>query len=180
MKIGIIVGSISKNSNNMKIGKFLVEEYKQDFDMNIIDIKDLPMYNEDIELDPPETVKKLKREVKDSDALIFITREYNRSTPGVLKNALDWLSRVDRPLLGKPTMVIGATMGSLGTSRAQTHLRQILNSGGIACLNLPSNEVLISNIGDKLDENGNLIDQSTIDFLDLTMKNFIEWVKKVK
>lgn len=180
MKIRVIVGSISKKSNNMKIAKFLVDRYRDKFDIEILDIKEMPMYNEDIELDPPQIVEDIKKEAKESDAIIFVTPEYNHSIPGVLKNTLDWFSRVERAIVGKPTMILGASTGFLGTVRSQNHLRQVLNSGGISCVNLPGNEVFISNVEDKLDKDGNLIDESTIEYIDKTIENFIDWVEKVR
>ncbi len=83
-------------------------------------------------------------------------------------------------MIGKPSMIIGATMGNLGTVRAQVHLRQILNSGLVNTLNLPANEVFISTIHEKLDESGKLIHEPTIKYLDEVMDNFIQWIKKVK
>lgn len=180
MKIRVIVGSISKGSNNMKIGKFLVDRYKDRLDIEILDIKDMPMYNMDIELDPPQIVLDVKRQAGSADGIIFVTPEYNHSIPGVLKNTLDWFSRVERAIPGKPTMVIGASTGMLGTVRGQTHLRQVLNSGGISAINLPGNEVFIANVEDKLDEEGRLVDEATIKFLDKAVDNFIDWVEKIK
>lgn len=180
MKLRIIVGSISKKSNNMKIAKFMVDRYKDKYDIDIIDIKEMPMYNQDIELDPPQIVLDVKKEAKESDGIIFVTPEYNYSIPGVLKNTLDWFSRVERAVAGKPTMVIGASTGFLGTVRSQNHLRQVLNSGGLACLNLPRNEVYIANVEDKLDQDGKISDQATIGYLDKTLDNFVDWIEKIR
>ena len=83
-------------------------------------------------------------------------------------------------MIGKPAMVVGVSMGNLGTVKAQMHLRQILNSGAIGAITLPANEVFIGTIQDKIDESGNLIDEGTIKYLDETVDNFIEWVKKIK
>lgn len=179
MNIKVIVGSISEQSNNMKLAKNLVDRYKDKFDISILDIKDMPMYNEDIELDPPQIVLDIKREAKESDGIIFVTPEYNHSIPGVLKNTLDWFSRVERAIANKPTMVLGATTGILGTVRGQTHLRQVLNSGGVAAINLPGNEIFISQIEDKLDADGKFTDESTLEFIDITIDSFIEWVKDI-
>lgn len=180
MKLKIIVGSISKKSNNMKIAKFIENKYKDKLDIEILDIKEMPMYNEDIELDPPQVVLDIKKSAKEADGIIFVTPEYNHSIPGVLKNTLDWFSRVERPIANKPTMILGASTGSLGTVRSQTHLRQVLNSGGVAAINLPGNEVFISNVEDKLDKQGKLIHEATIEYIDKTIDNFINWIKKVK
>ena len=125
MKIVAMVGSMSKESNNKKVVKFMQKRYKDKLDIEILSIDKLPMYNQDIELNPPELVVDLREKIKSSDGILFATPEYNHSIPAVLKNAIDWFSRVEPVLIGKPSMVIGATMGNLGTVRAQVHLRQI-------------------------------------------------------
>lgn len=180
MKIVGIAGSIGKDSNNKKLLNFMKERYKNKVDIEVLDISEIPMYNLDIELNPPEIVKEIKHKIKESDGILISTPEYNHSIPGVLKNALDWFSRVDMVMIGKPAMVVGVSMGNLGTVKAQIHLRQILNSGGIGTITLPGNEVFIGTIQDKIDKSGNLIDESTIKYLDGAMDNFINWVEKIK
>lgn len=180
MKIVAMVGSMSRESNNKKIVEFMKERYKDKLDIEILPIQQLPMYNQDIEFDPPEIVKELREKIKLSDGILFATPEYNHSISAVLKNAIDWFSRVEMVMMGKPSMIVGATMGNLGTVRAQVHLRQILNSGLVNTLNLPANEVFISTVQEKLDENGNLIHEPTIEYLDKVVENFINWIKKVK
>lgn len=178
MKIIAILGSISKKSNNKRLAKFIKERYEDTLDIEILTIENIPMYNEDIELDPSEIITNYREKIKSSDGLIFITPEYNHSIPGVLKNVLDWSSRVERVMLNKPAMILGGSTGIMGTIRAQTHLRQILNSPGVGAITLPLNEVFISNIEDKLVD-GNFSDDSTIEFLDRTVDNFMKWVNKI-
>lgn len=180
MKIVALVGSMSKESNNRKIVEFMKEKYKEQLEIEILPIEKLPMYNQDIEEDAPDIVKELRVKIKESDGILFATPEYNHSIPAVLKSAIDWFSRVERVMINKPSMIIGATLGNLGTVRAQVHLRQILNSGGVATLNLPGNEVFISMIHEKLDEDGNLVHKPTIEYLDKVVENFIDWIEKVK
>ena len=178
MKIIAIVGSISKNSNNKKLAEFMKERYTDKLDIEIFTLENIPMYNEDIELDPCEVIINYRETIKSSDGLLFVTPEYNHSIPGVLKNLLDWSSRIERVMLNKPSMIVGASTGAMGTVKAQMHLRQILNSGGVGAITMPRNEVLISNIQDKFD-NGNLNDESTARFLDKAVDDFIEWVNKI-
>lgn len=180
MKIVAIAGSISKDSNNKKLLNFMKERYEDKVNIEILDIGEIPMYNQDNELNPPDIVREIKAKIKASDGILISTPEYNHSIPGVLKNALDWFSRVDMVMIGKPAMVVGVSMGNLGTVKAQIHLRQILNSGGIGTITLPGNEVFIGTIQDKIDESGNLIDEGTIKYLDGTMDNFINWVERIK
>lgn len=179
MNIVAIAGSIRKESYNKKLVKFMKERYKDKVNIEILDIGDIPMYSEDIELNPPEIINELRQKIKNSDGILFSTPEYNHSIPGVLKNALDWFSRVERVMLDKPGMIVGASMGAFGTVKAQIHLRQILNSGGVGVITLPGNEVFIGNIQDKMDEEGKLTDESTIEFLDKTMEEFIKWSEKI-
>ena len=180
MKIIGIAGSNGKDSNNKKLVNFMKERYSDKMDIEVLDIGLLPMYNQDNELNPPDIVKEFKAKIKESDGILISTPEYNHSIPAVLKNALDWFSRVDQVMIGKAAMIVGASMGNLGTVKAQMHLREILNSGGIGSLTLPGNEVFIGSIQNKIDENGNLNDEGTIKFLDSTVDNFVEWVEKIK
>ncbi|MCF6460377.1 NADPH-dependent FMN reductase [Clostridium sp. Cult3] len=180
MNIVALVGSMSKESNNRKIVEFMRERYKDKMDIEILPIEKLPMYNQDIELQPSEIVEELRKKIKQSDGILFATPEYNHSISAVLKNAIDWFSRVERVMVNKPSMIVGASLGTLGTVRAQVHLRQILNSGGVATLNLPGNEVFIGNVHEKLDEDGNLIHEPTIEHLDGVVDNFIDWIDKIK
>lgn len=180
MKVVAIVGSISEQSKNKKLAEFMQKRFKDKLDIEIMLLNDMPMYNEDIELNPPAVVDEMRKQIRESEGLLILTPEYNHSIPGVLKNALDWFSRVERVMLNKPTMIVGASMGALGTVKAQLHLREILNSGGVGAITLPRNEVFIGSIQDKVDEEGYLNDESTIQFLDTVVDQFIDWAKKIQ
>lgn len=177
MNIVALVGSIRKDSYNMQVANFMKERYEEKLNINILPLNDIPMFNEDIEENPPEVVKEFKEKIKNSDGILFVTPEYNHSIPGVLKNALDWCSRVERVMANKPSFIIGASNGSIGTARCQAHLRQVLNTGGIAVKNLPTNEMLIKNVQDKFDGD-KLTDETTIKYLDRTVDRFIDWTNK--
>lgn len=174
MKIVAIVGSIRKESFNLKIAKFMQERYKGRMDIDIVNIRDLPHFDQDIENDPPAVVKEFKRTVADADAVLWVTPEYNYSIPGVLKNAIDWLSRVDKVMIGKPSLIIGASMGILGTVRAQQHLRDILFSSGVSSPIMQGNEVYIASVHEKCNEEGQFVDERTITKLDTVVDNFIK------
>lgn len=180
MKIVAIVGSLRKESYNKKIAKFMMDRYKGNLDIDILSIDNLPLFNEEIEKNPPTTVVDFKSKVKESEGVLIVTPEYNHSIPGVLKNALDWCSRVDRVMVNKPTFIVGASNGNVGTARCQAHLRQVLNSGGISAIDLPGNQVLIADVQDKFDEAGEFIDERTIKYLDKVVNNYIKWAEKVK
>ena len=114
MKVVAIVGSIRKDSYNLKLAKHVQKRYADHFDLEILDLAPLPFYNQDIEIDPPEVVLDFKAKVTEADAVLWVTPEYNATIPGVLGNVIDWLSRVDKVMIGKPSMVMGASMGNLG------------------------------------------------------------------
>ena len=179
MKVVAIVGSLRKESYNRKIANFIKDRYKDKLEIKILEIGNLPLFNEDIEKLPPREVEEFKKEIKNSQGVLFVTPEYNYSIPGALKNALDWCSRKERVMVDKATFIIGASSGNVGTARSQNDLRKVLNSSGLAAINLPGNIVLIDNVQDKFDEDGDFIDERTIKYLDKVVDNFISWAIKI-
>lgn len=177
MKIVAMVGSNRQASYNMQLTQFMQERYAGKLDMEILPIDQLPLYCEDDELNPPEIVIELREKIKLSDGILFATPEYNASIPGLLKNAIDWFSRVEKVMVGKPAMIIGASQGALGTVKAQLQLRQILNAPGVSTLTLPGNEVYVGSVHEKI-KDGKLIDEPTIEFIDSVIDQFIEWIEK--
>ena len=117
MKVVAIVGSIRKDSYNLKLAKHVQNRYADQFEVEILDLAPLPIYNQDIELEAPQVVLDFKAKVKEADAVLWVTPEYNATIPGVLGNAIDWLSRVDKVMNGKPSIVMGTSMGILGLSK---------------------------------------------------------------
>jgi len=178
MKVVAIVGSVRKDSYNKKLAKFVQKRYANQFDLEILDLSSLPFYNQDIENDAPKAVIDFKSKVKTADAVLWITPEYNATIPGVLGNAIDWLSRVDKVMIGKPSLIMGASMGNLGTVKAQAHLRDILFAAGLQSPVLIGNEVYIGAVHTKMDELGNITDEATISFLDTVISNFQQWMKQ--
>ncbi|WP_077324662.1 NADPH-dependent FMN reductase [Virgibacillus siamensis] len=178
MNITALVGSIRKDSYNMQLAKTMQERYSDKLNINIADIGSLPFFAQDEEHNPPQIVQYFKDSIKNADGVLIVTPEYNWSVPGVLKNALDWTSRVDKVLIGKPVMVVGVTPGTAGTLRAQLHLRQILSAPGIQANVLApgGNEVLINFAGQKFD-GGKLADKDTLEFLDNKVKAFVDFVE---
>lgn len=183
MNIFTIVGSIRKESYNMQLAKTMQERYKDKLNIEIADIRNLPFFDQDEEHNPPQVVKDFKEAIAKADGVIIITPEYNWSVPGVLKNAIDWASRVKRVFLGKPVMPLGVSTGMLGTVRAQLHLREILSAPGIQAKVLPpgGNEVLVNFAAQKFDEEtGRLVDETTLSFLDDKIDKFIEMIESSK
>jgi chromate reductase, NAD(P)H dehydrogenase (quinone) len=175
MKIVALVGSIRRDSYNVKLAAYIQKKYQDRFELEILNLRELPMYDQDIENHPPEVVTEFKNKVANADAVLWVTPEYNGTVPGVLVNAIDWLSRVNKVMIGKPSWIMGASMGNLGTVKAQMHLRDILFSPGISSPLLPGNEVYVGAVHQKFDEQGNLTDEATVQFLDTVVDNFINW-----
>ncbi|SDI35734.1 NAD(P)H-dependent FMN reductase [Alteribacillus persepolensis] len=178
MKIAAIVGSTRKESYNLKLAKYIQERYQDKFTLDIVEIGDLPFYNQDTENEPTAEVVEFKKRIKEADAVLWVTPEYNGTITANMKNAIDWLSRVDQVMIGKPSWIAGASMGALGTVKAQAHLRDILFAPGLSSPVLPGNEVLIGAVHEKMDENGDLTDEATIDFLDGVVDNVVQWLEK--
>jgi chromate reductase len=157
-----IAGSLRKDSYNKAALRAAVSLAPKNVQLEIYNsLADIPPFNSDYENNPPDSVKKLKKMVRDANAILFVTPEYNYSVPGVLKNAIDWVSRPfdDNSWEGKAVAIMGAANGAVGSARAQYHLRQIFVFLNMFTLNRP--EVMISFAKQKFDAEGNLIDDET-------------------
>ena len=144
-----------------------------------IDIASLPYYDDALWNDPPAEVIRLKREIAAADAVLFVTPEYNRSIPGILKNAIDWPSRPygDGVWTGKPAAIAGATGGVSGTAAAQAHLRSILPVLGIALMGAP--EIYFQSRPGAFDDEGNIVDERLRSNLGVWVDRFTDWIAKV-
>lgn len=176
-QIAVIVGSLRKESFNRQLANAVVRLAPDDFSFKQLEIDDLPLYNQDDDANPAEAVKRLKSEISAAQGLLFVTPEYNRSVPGVLKNAIDHASRPygENAWKDKPAGIMGASIGAAGTAMAQQHLRNILAYLDVPTLGQP--EAFI-HVTDKLfDENGN-IGPNSKDYLQRWMNQFVAWVKR--
>ena len=179
IKVKAIIGSNSSTSFNLKLVEHMRSRYAGQLEITPVFINDLEMFSVDIESTPPKNVIDFKNNVKDSDAVLFAVPEYNFSIPGVMKNAIDWLSRGgDFTLQNKPGFIVGSSMGVFGSIRPQIQLREILSNPALAPVLLPGNEVYVGSVHEKMNEAGELTDKATIDFLDTVVFNFIEFYKK--
>lgn len=154
MKIAVFVGSLRENSSNKALAKTLEAAKSERATVQYIDIR-LPLYSEDVErAGIPVKVQKMKRVVEAADGVLFVTPEYNRSVPGVLKNAIDWASRPygKTSFAGKPVGIVGSSMGPIGTAVAQADLRHIMLFQNAKVLGQP--EVYIANASEVFDEQG--------------------------
>src|SRR5262245_10154652 len=158
MKILGIAGSLRKASFNRMALNAAAGLLPAGDQLEQFDLEGIPPYNQDLDTKPPARVTDLKKAIRAADAVLISTAEYNYSIPGVLKNAIDWASRPygDSAWKGKPVAVMGASIGNLGTARAQYHLRQVFVFLDMPVVNQP--EVMISAAGSKFDEAGNLTD----------------------
>lgn len=177
MKIVAIVGSLRKESLNMQLVKTIEKRYNHLFEVEIAEIGNLPYFNEDDEKTPPEVVQNFKKMITEADAVLISTPEFNWSISGVLKNALEWLSRVDKVIAGKLVLPMGVSQGALGTVRAQLHLRQVLGSIQATTLPPAGNEIFIGSAGQKF-QDGGLTDEATLKFLDQVVDKFVTFVKE--
>jgi len=178
-QIGILVGSLRKDSLNRKLANAISTLTPSEFSCKIIEIGSLPLYNQDDDSNQAESVKQLKNEIKAVDGLIFVTPEYNRSIPGVLKNAIDHGSRPygQSAWAGKPAGVLGASVGTMGSAMAQQHLRNILAYLDIPTLGQP--EVFLCVKEGMFDGNGHLSNPDTQKFLQGWVDRYVAWIKKM-
>ena len=176
-KIAVVVGSLRKNSFNKKLALALAKLAPSDFLFEHVRIDDLPLYNQDDDGNPSEQVTRLRNHVKESQGLLFVTPEYNRSISGVMKNAIDHASRPYGKNVwdGKPAGVIGASVGPIGTALAQQHLRNILAYLNVPVLGQP--EAFIHNKDGLYDEAGN-IGKDSVKFLQGWVDQYVVFVKK--
>ena len=177
-KIAVVVGSLRKDSFNRKLAIALAALAPADFSFEHVRIDDLPLYNQDDDAHPSDAVKRLKTHVSGSQGLLFVTPEYNRSIPGVLKNAIDHASRPygQSAWAGKPAGVIGVSGGAIGTALAQQHLRNVLAYLDVPTLGQP--EAFIQNKEGLFDERGHIGGPDTRKFLQAWMDKYIDWVKR--
>jgi len=173
IKILGIAGSVRKASFNKSALRAAQKLVPEGASIEIFDIDGLPGFNQDEEKNPPAKVTELKAKIRAADAVLFVTPEYNYSIPGVLKNAIDWASRPygDSAWKGKPVAVMGASVGVIGTARAQYHLRQVFVFLDMDALNQP--EVMI-NASKSFDDHGNLTDQQTKELVGKLLANLVK------
>jgi len=173
-------GSLRKQSYNKAILAAAVETLPDDASLEVFDLEGIPPFNQDIELQPPDKVKEFKAKIRAADAILIATPEYNYSTPGVLKNAIDWASRPygDNAFDGKPVAVMGASIGTLGTARAQYDLRRSFVFLNMLPLNQP--EVMVAFAQDKVDSNGRVTDEKTRKRIKELLENLVSWTRRTR
>jgi chromate reductase, NAD(P)H dehydrogenase (quinone) len=178
IKVAVWVGSLRKDSINRRLARAVERLAPADFSFDHVPIGNLPLYDQDFDHDYPPVCQALKQQIKAADALLFVTPEYNRSMPGVLKNALDIASRPygSNVLAGKPGGMIGASIGATGTAMAQQHLRNVLAYLDVPLLAQP--EVYLKFTEGLIDADGHIGVEGTQKFLQGFVDRYVAWVRK--
>ncbi len=180
MKLVGIVGSIAEDSYNRKLMTFMANRFNNIADIEVVSIKDVPMFSEDDDQTNGMAVQYLKHRIENADGVIMVTPEHNHTTTAALKSTIEWLSYKIHPLEDKPVLILGASYFTQGSSRAQLDLREILEAPGVNALVMPGNEFLLGNVRDAFDDNGNLKDGGTINRLSNLLIKFSKWVNVLK
>jgi len=177
-QIAVLVGSLRRESFNRQLANAVTSLAGPEFSFTQLLIADLPLYNQDDDDKPSAAVKRLKTEIKAAHGLLFVTPEYNRSIPGVLKNAIDHASRPygQSAWAGKPAGVLGASPGAAGTAMAQQHLRNILAYLDVPTLGQP--EAFLKVHEGFFDKGGHVVDPGSKAFLQKWMDAYVAWVRK--
>lgn len=181
MKILAIVGSLRKESFNRQLAKIAGELLKDRAEFEILDYNDVPLLNEDIEFPAPESVTRVRKKLMEADGVWFFTPEYNHYFPGVLKNLVDWISRpiegIEGSILaGKPVAISGITPGISGTALSQDHLVTLLSFLNMNIMNAP--RLVIPKAFEQVDENNRLKLDSSMQFLENQVEEFLKFIEK--
>jgi chromate reductase len=178
-KIAVVVGSIRRDSFNKKLAHAVASLAPPDFSFEFLDIAGLPLYSQDYDHDFPEVARTFKQKISAANALLFVTPEYNRSIPGVLKNALDWGSRPwgQNAWANKPGAVLGTSLGATGTALAQAHLRNVLAYLDVSLMGRP--EMFIKHDENRIDASGKIVNEETRKFLQAFVDKYTVWVQRL-
>jgi chromate reductase, NAD(P)H dehydrogenase (quinone) len=176
IRVALLIGSLRRESINRKLAKAVEKLAPPELAFDAIAIDSLPLYNQDFDGDYPPACARLKQQIEAADALLFVTPEYNRSIPGVLKNAIDIASRPwgTNSFAGKPGAVIGASIGATGSAMAQQHLRNMLAYLDVPLLAQP--EVFIKFTDDLVDAEGRIGNEGTRKFLQGFVDRYVRWL----
>ncbi|HJV62234.1 MAG TPA: NAD(P)H-dependent oxidoreductase [Albitalea sp.] len=177
-RVAVLVGSLRKDSLNRKLARALAPIAPEGMSLEILEIGQLPLFNQDWEAAPPPVVTEFKQRIKAADAVLFVTPEYNRSVPGVLKNAIDVASRPygQSAWSGKPGAVISLSPGAIGAYGANHHLRQSMVFLDVPMMAQP--EAYIGGASQLFDEHGGIVKDDTRQFLQKFLQAFAQWIAR--
>ena len=179
MKFVGLVGSNAELSYNRKLLQFIQRQFKLKFELEVLEIDEVPVFNQDEKWDDSFQLRYLYNKITRADGVIIATPEHNHTITASLKSVLEWLSFKVHPFENKPVMIVGASYHDQGTSRAQVHLRKILDAPGVNAYTLPGNEFLLGKAKEAFDENGNITNEGTVKFLESCLDNFVKYVEVV-
>ena len=177
LKLIGLVGTNSNRSTNRQLLQYMQKHFADKAEIELVEIKDIPIFNKPADKKLPAIVTEIAEKIEAADGVIIGTPEYDHSIPASLMSALAWLSYGIYPMLNKPVMITGASFGTLGSSRAQLQLRQILDAPELKASVMPGSEFLLSHSLQAFDKDGNLIDLETIQKLDALFDDFRLFVK---
>ncbi|MBY5034078.1 NAD(P)H-dependent oxidoreductase [Streptococcus gallolyticus] len=180
MKLVAIIGTNSARSTNRKLLQFIKKHFSNVADINILEIKDLPAFNEPEDKIAPAPVAEFSAKILEADGVIIATPEYNHTIPAPLASALEWIAYTSRALINKPVMIVGVSPGSLSSSRAQAHLRQILNAPELKERIMPGTEFLLGHSEQALDAEANLLIPEKVAELEEHFTEFTSFVKIIQ
>ena len=179
MKFVGLVGSNAELSYNRKLLQFIQRKFKLKFELEVLEIDEVPVFNQDEKWDDSFQLRYLYNKITRADGVIIATPEHNHTITASLKSVLEWLSYKVHPFENKPVMIVGASYHDQGTSRAQVHLRKILDAPGVNAYALPGNEFLLGKAKEAFDANGNITNEGTVKFLESCLDNFVKYVEVV-
>ena len=180
MKLVAIVGTNSDRSTNRKLLKFMQKHFSDKADIEVLEIKQLPAFNEPEDKLAPAEVQAFSEKILSADGVIISTPEYDHTIPAPLSSALEWIAYTSRALINKPTMIVGASLGLLGTSRAQAHLRQILDAPELKARVMPGTEFLLGHSEQVLDDDNHLNNPEKVAELEEHFSEFQNFVELTK
>lgn len=180
MKLVAIVGTNSDRSTNRKLLKFMQKHFSDKADIEVLEIKQLPAFNEPEDKLAPAEVQAFSEKILAADGVIISTPEYDHTIPAPLVSALEWIAYTSRALINKPTMIVGASLGLLGTSRAQAHLRQILDAPELKARVMPGTEFLLGHSEQVLDDDNHLNNPEKVAELEEHFSEFQNFVELTK
>ncbi|VYU31410.1 NADPH azoreductase [Streptococcus parasanguinis] len=180
MKLVAIVGTNSDRSTNRKLLKFMQKHFSDKADIEVLEIKQLPAFNEPEDKLAPAEVQAFSEKILAADGVIISTPEYDHTIPAPLASALEWIAYTSRALINKPTMIVGASLGLLGTSRAQAHLRQILDAPELKARVMPGTEFLLGHSEQVLDDDNHLNNPEKVAELEEHFSEFQNFVELTK
>lgn len=175
-----LVGTNSEHSTNRQLLQFMSKHFADQAEIDVVEIKEIPIFNKPTEIRVPEIVQQLVDKIEAADGVIISTPEYDHAVPASLMNVLSWLSYGIYPFVDKPVMITGASYGTLGSSRAQMHLRQILDAPELKARIMPSSEFLLSHSLQAFDNDNCLKDSEQVAQLEGLFTDFLVFVELMK